>query len=331
MALYVTSLSASGQRRRLRESEETARQLSRENAIVAEIGRIVSSTLNIDEVYERFAEKVRELIPFDRIGVSTINSKKSDVHHFLCHRDLMCQGCSNGDCRSLGWHPFRGDHSVLGQVCSPGRRPETGLIDRFPRFYLRFQAGIQSLIAIPLISKDEVIGVLYFESTRPNAYCEKDLRLAERVGNQIAGAIANAQLFKERQRAEEALRESEERARQLSRENAIVAEIGRIVSSTLNIDDVYERFAEKVRELISFDRIGVSGINPRDHTFTISYVTGLEVPGRVKGNFIPLAGTLSEEIIHTRTSMLIQTEDLKTDYRSVSWALNWLFKLEFDR
>ena len=57
-------------------------------------------------------------------------------------------------------------------------------------------------MAIPLISKDEVIGVLHFESTKANAYGEKDLRLAERIGNQIAGAIANAQLFTERKRAE---------------------------------------------------------------------------------------------------------------------------------
>ena len=48
---------------------ETTRNLAQENAIMAEIGRIISSTLNIEEVYERFAEKVRKLIPFDRITV----------------------------------------------------------------------------------------------------------------------------------------------------------------------------------------------------------------------------------------------------------------------
>ena len=64
-----------------------------------------------------------------------------------------------------------------------------------------------------MISKDEVIGVLHLRSTKPNAYTERDLRIAERVGNQIAGAIANAQLFIERKRAEEALRQSEEKYR----------------------------------------------------------------------------------------------------------------------
>ena len=60
------------------------------------------------------------------------------------------------------------------------------------------------MIAVPLISKDEVIGVLNLRSMKDD-YTEKDLSLAERVANQIAGAIANAQLFTEHKRMEEAL------------------------------------------------------------------------------------------------------------------------------
>ena len=63
-------------------------------------------------------------------------------------------------------------------------------------------------------------------------------------------------------RAEEALRISEEKARQSAQENATVAEIGRIISSSLNIDEVYERFAEEVHKLILFDRIVINIIKP---------------------------------------------------------------------
>ena len=52
----------------------------------------------------------------------------------------------------------------------------------------------------------------------------------------------------ERKRMEEALRRSEEESKALAQENAIMAEIGRIISSTLNIEEVYERFAEEVRK-----------------------------------------------------------------------------------
>ena len=71
----------------------------------------------------------------------------------------------------------------------------------------------------------------------------------------------------ERKRAEEALRKSEEEAKRLAQENAIMAEIGRIISSTLDIEEVYERFAGLAKEVINFDRImiNVNNVKEIDH------------------------------------------------------------------
>ncbi len=69
------------------------------------------------------------------------------------------------------------------------------------------------MMAVPLMSRDRLIGTLHLRSKKLNAYTDADLRLAERVGHQIAGAIAISQYVLERQQAEEALRESEERYR----------------------------------------------------------------------------------------------------------------------
>jgi hypothetical protein len=54
---------------------------------------------------------------------------------------------------------------------------------------------------VPLFSKGKIIGGVLLRFLKPYAYMDKDVRLAERVANQIAGAIANAQLFIERKRA----------------------------------------------------------------------------------------------------------------------------------
>jgi len=61
--------------------------------------------------------------------------------------------------------------------------------------------GFRSIMNVPLFSKGWIIGGLLLRSLKPYAYTDKDVRLAERVGNQIAGAIANAQLFIERKQA----------------------------------------------------------------------------------------------------------------------------------
>jgi signal transduction histidine kinase/CheY-like chemotaxis protein len=47
-----------------------------------------------------------------------------------------------------------------------------------------------------------VIGGFHLESLKPHAYTDEDLKLAEKVSNQIAGAIANAQLFAEHEKSE---------------------------------------------------------------------------------------------------------------------------------
>jgi PAS domain S-box-containing protein len=192
-------------------TEKEVKRLSQQNAIMAEIGRIVSSTLNIKEVYERFAEEVRKLIPFDRIVINNIDVEKGTVINVY----MAGKGIAD---RKVG-ETYRLEGSGNAEIV---RRKSSLLIqtedfteykDRFPMLLSTFQAGFRSIMNVPLFSKGRIIGGLLLRSLKPYAYTEKDVRLAERIGDQIAGAIANAQLFNERRQAEEALRQSEEKYR----------------------------------------------------------------------------------------------------------------------
>ena len=185
----------------LKKSEEEAKQLAQENAIMAEIGRIISSTLNIEEVYERFAEEVRKLISFDRISINIINPEgRTGTVAYAIGVDVI-------DRRPGSVFPLIGSMTEEVMRARSGLLVQTedigGLKTRYPGLLSAFQAGLRSMMSVPLFAKDQVIGSLHIRSLKPNAYSETDMRLAERVGNQIAGAIANAQLFTERKRAEE--------------------------------------------------------------------------------------------------------------------------------
>ena len=82
------------------------------------------------------------------------------------------------------------------------------------------------MMSVPLISRGEVIGTLHFRSKEPDVYTQQDLRLAERIGTQIAGAIANAQFFADLKKTETSLRQSEARFRALFEQAEVgVAEI----------------------------------------------------------------------------------------------------------
>jgi len=67
-----------------------------------------------------------------------------------------------------------------------------------------FRSGIRSFLTVPLFYRKVVIGALHFRTNQSKAYKDRHLKLAERIGDQISGMIANAQLFIELKRAEEA-------------------------------------------------------------------------------------------------------------------------------
>jgi PAS domain S-box-containing protein len=203
----------------LQKSEEEAKRLAQENAIMAEIGRIISSTLNIEDVYGLFAEEVHKLIPFDRIAINIINVQEGTI------TIAYVTGIEVKDRLKGDIIPLRGSaneemiHTRSGLLIQTENGDELG--NRYPTLLNNIRAGLRSMISVPLISKDQVVGALHFRSLTPKAYSESDLMLAERVGNQIAGAIANAQLFSDHERSEREKVALEEQLRQSQRMEAI--------------------------------------------------------------------------------------------------------------
>ena len=84
-----------------------------------------------------------------------------------------------------------------------------------------------------------------------------------------------------------------------------MAEIGCIVGSTLTIEDVYERFSEEVRKIISFDRITITRILPEKASVQILYTSGPMVPERKPETEYPLVGTISEKIVFSKKGIAI--------------------------
>jgi PAS domain S-box-containing protein len=284
------------------------KRMEEETAVLAEIGRLIGSTLDINEVYERFAAEVRKLIPFDRIAVNLKNPDgETSTMAYVSGFDIP--GLRQGDqvplAGTITEALFRTRTAMFLNPVS-----EEEVFSYFPNASAAttFRTGMRSMMAVPLISRDEVIGVLHFRAIKPNLYSEQDLHLAERIGRQITGAIANANLYSNLDR--------------LVEEMAIIAEIGRLISSTLDIQEVYDRFAEEVQKLIPFDRLGVvTNINPIKGTYKMSYASGIDFPGRRPGDVIPLRGAFLEIIMQTRKGMINNfkgIEDMARQFPSVT-------------
>ena len=184
------------------------KRAEQEKTILAEIGRVIGSTLDIDEVYERFAIEVRKLIPFDRLVVNLISPLEGTLIRSSVYGREIHERKQGETLPLAGSITERLVRTRKGLIIQPDSMEE--IVSLYPIILSAFQAGMRSMMSVPLIARDEVIGSLHFRSTLPKSYTEETLRLAERIGMQIAAGIANAQLFNDLSKTEKSLRESEE-------------------------------------------------------------------------------------------------------------------------
>lgn len=271
------------------------KETEQERALVEEVARIFTSTLDISQVYQNFADELKKVVDFDLMSISTYQGEtgRFTVRHTIGQELITYE---SGDMGAL--------ESTLSQLAvSSGRtliRSDV-LEGHYPAEQPYANAGLLSAMVAPLIFQDRPIGCLNLRSRNADAYGPREQRILQGLTNHIAPAVRNSQLFEETRR-------SQDEQQRLAEESAVIAEIGRIVSSSLDVDQVYYRFAEAVRRLIPFDRISIASYDDASDTFTLDFIAGVEVPGHLQGNVTESAGTINGHAARSGVGMLLQGE-----------------------
>ena len=265
--------------------------LAAENALLAEIGMIISSSLEIDEVYEGFARQVRKLIPFDRIAVSLVDMESHTFTNQYVF-GVPAPGRESGVVVPLDGTMILRSFETDGPIIMQG-----DVEDQIREFPMTVRSGLKSVLLTPIAFKGDILGVLHMRSLEEDAYNPHHSDLAGKVAAQIAPAIANSMLYFQHTAAED-------EAKRLARQNAAIAEIGRIITASLDIEDVYAGFAEQTRYLISFDRIVISLLSRETDDFINAYVIGVDVPDRSRGDLTELRGSFTNEVVRQRHAIL---------------------------
>src|SRR5262249_60456080 len=145
------------------------------------------------------------------------------------------------------------------------------------------QAGIRGVLAVPVRLQDEIVGILYGFWSQPIAL-DEHVAVSTDLGRVVAVAVANARLYQEARD-----REAEARA---------LFEVGRLISSTLDPDRVFDRIVERVLELMGVRACGIFRLDP-DGMLRYARGVGLS-PDFIRGMTVPVGEGPSAQSVAER-------------------------------
>jgi adenylate cyclase len=148
-----------------------------------ELQRAIGAELDLDRLLEKILERSFDLLSADR-GVI-----------LLFEDGELKPRCSRA--KRAGPEEFVASRAVVGQVVKEKvavLSSDAKVDPRFSESKSIIMTGIRSSMAVPLLHKSELLGVMMVDSQNPNAFGEKDLQLFTNIANQAALFIANAAL-----------------------------------------------------------------------------------------------------------------------------------------
>ena len=92
-------------------------------------------------------------------------------------------------------------------------------------------------------------------------------------------------------------KQAEEAERRLAAETEVLAAIGRIITSSLDINDVYANLCDQTRTLLPLDHMSFSLVDCDNAVSCVTWVDGQNIPGRLPGDIVPLDGAFVNEVI----------------------------------
>lgn len=156
---------------------------------LAGIGQVVNSTLEIDEVLQIVMDTIVRLTEAER-GFLMLRDERGE---------MVSRIARNWEQESINQSEFAISRSIVERVTNGGEAILTTNAREDPRFggqesIIAF--NLRSILCVPLIIKNDIIGVIYTDNRiRSGIFSESERDLLIAFANQAAVAIENARLF----------------------------------------------------------------------------------------------------------------------------------------
>ncbi len=163
---------------------------------IARISRIISATRQLDQLLPQITETISSQLGYYHVGIFLVDSLKE-------YAVLAAANSDGGKLMLTRNHRLRiGETGIVGFVTQTGN-PRVALDVGRDAVYFNNPdlPETHSEIALPLRSRNEIIGALDVQSKETNAFREEDINILSVLADQVSTAIQNAKLFEESQDA----------------------------------------------------------------------------------------------------------------------------------
>lgn len=238
--------------------QEETRRTTIIEALV-DIANEIATTQDIIPVLDKITLRAMELLHANHVAIYLLhddnNTLKVISAQGVHRRELLLQSIKIGE-------------GITGSVAASGK-PE--IIDLVGRDHRRVHlsgtplsdADHETMMSSPLILRGKCIGAVNAWRLRTNGvFSQVELSFLTSIANQVSVAIESANLFKETVRR--------------AQESAAIAEVGRDISATLQLDAVLNRIASYAKELLNSESSAVYMLDPAKPTLKAIAAHGVD-------------------------------------------------------
>ena len=211
------------------ESEQRAAEL----AIITSVQQALAGELSMQGVYEAVGDKIREVFRDAFVGIRIYDAKTDIVQYPYVYYAGMRHTVASGPLGDVGFgaHVIRTGETLL--VNEDVKRVSAQL----GSFMLVDAPMSKSELLVPLLVGTQARGLIELSSIEhEHAFSDSDVRLLQTLASSMSVALENARLFDETQRR--------------ARETAALADVGRDLSSSLDLATVMDRIARHAKDLL---------------------------------------------------------------------------------
>jgi sigma-B regulation protein RsbU (phosphoserine phosphatase) len=254
-----------------------------------EVSAVSSETLDLDKMLPKLASLIKKVIDYEIFAILLVyDGGVMRMRFAIGHREELVERLRI----SVG-------EGITGAAAASLRPVLVNDVRKDPR-YLNAADAVRSELAVPMVARGKLVGVIDIQSTGLDAFSEQEKSILELIAARTAMAIDNARLYRRVVRQNKTMR--------------TLAAVAQEFSSILELDPLLHKISERVRELISYDAFSILLLEPSEALLK-DYMS-VRYDKRIRLDNIPLGRGIVGAAAESRRPVL--TPDTSKDPRYIA-------------